>query len=407
MKVTERVRYGSRGQGSLIRYEGVANWFSCYCAHGKEVRESTETDDLKAARRFHRQRLEEVAADRQGGKKFVAPTAARVTVGELLTDLERDYALRGVRSLKQVRAHLAPIRESFGAVRASQVSASAVDRYVETRLATPTRHGTMTAPATVNRETQLLGQALRLGLERGNLNTLPSIRHLPERNTRQGFFEAGAFEAVVANLPGHLQDLARFGYLTGWLRGEILTLTWGDVDRDGGVVRLRGEHSKNGQGRTLALEGDVKALIERRWQARVITGEDGQPYRVAELVFHRAGRPIVDYRKAWLTACVTVGLAQPKLDAQGRPVLDRQGRPRMAATKLVHDLRRTAARNLVRAGVPERVAMAVTGHKTRAMFDRYNIVSEEDLRAAMQRQTEYVARLPKSATVTSLAAASR
>src|SRR4029453_14779300 len=101
------------------------------------------------------------------------------------------------------------------------------------------------------------------------------------------------------------------------------------------------------------------------------------------LVFHRAGRPIVDYRKAWLTACVTAGLAQPKLDAQGRPVLDRQGGPRMVAPKLVHDLRRTAARNLVRAGVPERVAMAVTGHKTRAMFDRYNIVSEEDLRAAI------------------------
>src|SRR5262249_48048015 len=71
----------------------------------------------------------------------------------------------------------------------------------------------------------------------------------------------------------------------------------------------------------------------------VITGEGGQPDRVAEFVFHRTGRPIVDYRKAWLTACVSAGLAQPKLDAQGRPVLDSQGRPRMAATKLVHDLR--------------------------------------------------------------------
>jgi integrase len=130
---------------------------------------------------------------------------------------------------------------------------------------------------------------------------------------------------------------------------------------------------------------------------------DGEPDRVAELVFHRAGRPIVDYRKAWLAACVTAGLAQPKLDAEGRAMLDKQGRPRMAATKLVHDLRRTAARNLVRAGVPERVAMAVTGHKTRAMFDRYNIVSEDDLRMAMERQTEYSARLPKGSGVTPLA----
>src|SRR5205085_2701492 len=120
---------------------------------------------------------------------------------------------------------------------------------------------------------------------------------------------------------------------------------------------------------------EVAALIERRWAARIVKGKDIAPDRVAELVFHRGGAPIVDYRKAWLAACVKAGLAQPKLDATGRPVLDEHGQPRMAATKLVHDLRRTAARNLVRAGVPERVAMAVTGHKTRAMFDRYNIVS--------------------------------
>jgi integrase len=351
--------------------------------------------------------LDQLAVDRQGKGRFVAPMEARVTVSELIAELEADYRLRDVRSLAQIRAHLglpAPTKAgetpkpprtivaAFGHWRAGEVDAKAVDNYVDRRKAEGA------APATINRETQLLGQALRLGLRRGKLaGPLPEIRRLREDNARQGFFEAGAFTSVVANLPDHLQDVARFGYVTGWRRGEILTLTWADVDRDGGVVRLRGEHSKNGQGRTLALEGDVKALIERRWAARTVKGKDGAPDRVAELVFHRAGRPIVDYRKAWLAACVTAGLAQPKLDAEGRALLDQQGRPRMAATKLVHDLRRTAARNLVRAGVPERVAMAVTGHKTRAMFDRYNIVSEEDLRSAMQRQTEYVARLPKAA----------
>ena len=175
---------------------------------------------------------------------------------------------------------------------------------------------------------------------------------------------------MVTALPAYLQDFTRFAYLTGWRKGEVISLRWTDVDRDAGAIRLRAEAAKTGRGRTAMLEGDLADLIERRWEARLF--EKNGNIRVATLVFHRDGEPVGDFRKAWATACQAAEVPN----------------------KLFHNLRRTAARNMVRAGVPERVAMAVTGHVTRSMFDRYNIVSEDDLRMAAQKTTMYVDTLP-------------
>jgi integrase len=105
----------------------------------------------------------------------------------------------------------------------------------------------------VNRQTGLLAQALRLAHRRDTLASVIAVRRLPERNARQGFFERGELDQVVAALPEYLQDLVRVAYVTAWRRGELVSLRWSDVDRDGGVIRLRPEHSKNGRGRTVAI----------------------------------------------------------------------------------------------------------------------------------------------------------
>jgi integrase len=189
---------------------------------------------------------------------------------------------------------------------------------------------------------------------------------------RQGFFERPDLEAVVAALPAYLRDFTRFAYLTGWRKGEIISLKWTDVDRDASAIRLRPEAAKTGRGRTVMLEGDLAELTDRRWESRLFE-KDGN-VRVTALVFHLDGKPVGDFKESWATACRTAGVPD----------------------KLFHDLRRTAARNMIRAGVPERVAMAVTGHVTRSMFDRYNIVSEDDLRMATQKTTMYVDTLPTS-----------
>lgn len=127
--------------------------------------------------------------------------------------------------------------------------------------------------------------------------------------------------------------------------------------------------SKNGIGRVLAIEGELKDVIDRRWHARGILSH-GNTTQVSDLVFHRNGKRVGDFRKAWASACKTT----------------------LVGARLFHDLRRTAVRNMVRAGVPERVAMEVSGHRTRSVFDRYNIVSEADLRDAMKKTSEYVSR---------------
>jgi integrase len=259
---------------------------------------------------------------------------------------------------------LTPVRDYFGEWRAVVLTADAVDVFIVKRLE---GQGDQTgaSPATVNRSTQLLRQAFSLAIERGRLLAAPHIRHLSEKgNERQGFFLDTQFRALESNLPIYLRDYARFGYLTGWRKGEIASLRWEDVIGD--EIRLRAENSKNGRGRTIALDGELADLIERRRSARRV--EKGKVFIVSDLVFHHNGEPIVDIRKAWATACKMAGI---------------EG-------KLFHDLRRTAVRNMVRAGVPEAVAMSISGHKTRSMFDRYDIVSGKDQRDAMQRTQSYL-----------------
>lgn len=200
--------------GALIKFSASANWYSRYCVRGKEHVETTGTPDFKKARKFHRQKLDEIAADRQGLKKFIGPAAQRIRVGELLDALKDDYRLRKVKSWAQFQSHLKPIREHFGDWRAVDITAEAVDAYIKERLAAGK------AEATVNRETQLLGQAMRFAYQRHRISAVPSIRHLKVKNTRQGFFERPEFEALVAALPEDLRDFTRFAYLTGWRRGD-------------------------------------------------------------------------------------------------------------------------------------------------------------------------------------------
>jgi len=165
----------------------------------------------------------------------------------------------------------------------------------------------------------------------------PTIRRLSEtNNVRKQFFEPAEFAAVVSALPEYLQDVARFAYLTGWRRGDMLGLRWTAVDIERGVIRLYRGETKNDEGRTLAIAGPLIEIMARR-EARLVERRDGEPV-VADLVFHNRGQRIVDYRRAWAKACKAAGFLY-------RVVNEKTGRRELG--RRMHDLRRTAARDRV------------------------------------------------------------
>jgi len=346
-----------RGMGRTLRRGEI--WWVAYYFNGKEIREGCRSRNEADARRLLKKRLKEIH-----GSRFVGPQEEKLTVDDLLDALITHLETKGAKTVDRLKSHLKPLREFFALTRAVNVTTAGVERYVAERLKADK------ARATVNRETGALKQAFNLARKQARLTRVPYFPMLREDNARQGFFEHCDFENLVANLPEPINDVARFGYLSGWRRGEIVTLTWEAVDRMAREVRL--QTSKNGQGRVLPLDGDLWDLIERRWGARTIQRKDGTT-KLSEFVFHRSGEPVVDFRKPWKDAC-------KKAKIPGR---------------LFHDLRRTAVRNMIRAGVPQSVAMSISGHKTVSMFLRYNITSASDRIDALRKTAKHLAAQPK------------
>lgn len=284
-------------------------------------------------------------------------------------------------------SNVKPIRERFGTWRAVEVTSEAIGKYIETLREDGYSN------ATVNRRTQLLGQAFKVAMRNKQLSVAPFIPRLSEiGNERQGFFEMEDFEAVVAKLPEYLQDFCRFGFNVGWRKGSIKSLRWANVGDD--VIYLPAQHSKTRKPETMPLEGELHDIIERRRKAAVIQEENKEP-RFAEFVFHHNGEPIRDFRRAWASACVAAGVGKlicPKCGSEGAAHKCKSCKvDRRYSGKIFHDFRRTAARNMIEADVPQAVAMKITGHKTDAMFRRYAIVNEEQKRNALRKTQEYVA----------------
>ncbi len=329
-----------------------------YYRNGQRIEESTgfsKYDDAK-----------DLLKKREGAIADGVPITARstrLTIDDALKDVIADYDINGKKSKedleRRITLHLTP---AFTGRRLSALSSADIRAFASRRLEAGAAH------AEINRELAIVKRAFSLAVRSERYHgRVPHVPMLAEDNVRTGFFDDAMIQTVLAKLPEALRPVVMFAYVTGWRKQEVLTLEWRQVDRKSWTVRLDPGTTKNRRGRVINI-GDHAGLVaelEALWTEHETLTKAGT---ICPHVFQRQGKPIKDLRGAWDAACTAAGYP-------GR---------------VLHDLRRSAVRNLVRAGVPDTVAMKITGHKTRAVFDRYDITSEADVR-------EGIGRLPSAA----------
>ena len=323
---------------------GRVQWIAWY-QHGREHRES-------AGRFATRADAEELLDARFIECKTGQVSAAgrHTTVAEVLDAYER-YLQLAEKNVKAMAPQLKHLRARFGAFRAREITLPLLERYALDQR----QRGA--APATVKCRLAYLRGAFECARRGGLIACRPDWPKIEVRNARTGYFEPDELGRLLAALAKPYDDVAHFAALTGWRRQEVLGLTWSEVDRQAGEVRLPPARSKNGHGRVILLEGPLAVIVARRWSLRALT-----PW-----VFHRLGKRLRDFRHAWVNAC----------DAAGVP------------GRLFHDLRRTFVVHSDRAGILPAVARSMTGHRSEAMRERYRIVAPREQRGVVAALVAY------------------
>lgn len=338
-----------RGAGTLYRQRGSRFWWMQYFAAGRRIRESTKCELQRDAKRVLQSKL--VDLPRQIPRRY-GLTTVPITVAELFAAIEHDYASNGRKSLKHLKSlwknHLA---EFFGAVHASDLTPQQIIEYVRLRQTAGA------ANASINRELSALKRMYKLALKAQVIKTIPYITMLEERNVRKGFVRDSDYEVLARETEKiglWLHAMFELAYRYGWRKTELTGLRVGQLDFGDHMIELNPGETKNDQARLVVMTEKVHTLLSLCCEGK----------SASDLVFTRTnGRGAGNFRRAWARAT----------EAAGLPGL------------LFHDLRRTGVRNMRRAGIPEKVAMAISGHRTRAVFERYNIVDTADLKAAVAR----------------------
>jgi integrase len=338
-------RRGKYGEGG-VRELGPERWqISFYDAQGRRRRESfsTEAKAIKA--------LTRALALRDAGK--LDPREGRIKVDALAASY-KTYAENSVpRSYRWIelvwRVHLEPF---FGGMVADRVTSDHLQSYIRERLAAKA------ATSTVNHELTVLKAMFNHGAKADPPKILRVPRFpekLREPNPRSGFVTDEQYAVLQAKCKyGWLRALLAVAYNFGFRKGELLGLRVSQIHLKARTIHLLPGTTKNDQGRAVVMTDEVFKLVSE-------CIKDKKP---GDAVFTWAnGKPVTDFRRTWRTVAKNAGM--PGL--------------------YLHDMRRTAVRNMVRAGISKHVAKRISGHTTDSIFDRYDITDETDLADAARK----------------------
>lgn len=343
----------NRGTGRIYKPQGCSIYWIQYYRDGKRFRQSAETTSYREAEK----KLDlKVAQIRTG--TFVTPHVERIKVSDLAQPFFDDLKKRGKGTTHPKRRWNLHLEPYFGWRRVASVGTDALTQYVNLR----SDEGA--ANATVNREIAALRSMFRLGYssEPPKVMRLPQFPHLKEDNVRKGFIEPGQFDKMAAAATQlWLRSMLEIYYTYGWRLSEVMSMQVRQADFDAGVIRLDVGTTKNKEGREVHMTSAVRTLLTECARCK-------QPN---DCLFTRKEKdgtqhPVLNFRKAWRNLCAAAGV--PGL--------------------LVHDMRRSAARDLRRAGVDESVIMKIGGWKTPSVFKRYNIVDQRDIREGLEKREE-------------------
>lgn len=336
-----------RGEGRVFQPvkhgQQLGTWWVEIYIDGRKLRLTGFTTKAAALEALKQERKRRARGD------YVAPETDRLRVEDMLTCYLDDLKNRGKKSVSSAKKRADLVSRELGHFRAVDLNVGHLEDYRRRRA----KDGA--GEVTLDRDLQLLRAAFRLALRQERIGRVPHFPISGRDNVRTGFFEQGEAERVEMQLHDVSAEVFRFARYSGWRISEILGLRWESIDRTAREARL--PTSKNGKPRSLYLFGELWKVIEVRWGARAYVTASGSALSV--YVFHgRRGQriPYPTFRKAYLGAC-------RRARVEGR---------------WIHDLRRSAARELRRAGVAEAVCQSVTGHATSSMFRRYAIVDSHD-----------------------------